>query len=69
MGPKTQNLQVQLKLTADWAEFLRANSNLPGPRANLELAEAVFQEGDRTSLSCFWHRIRRMSARIPPKFL
>jgi len=29
-----------------WPEYLRANSGLPGPRGNIELAQAVADEGD-----------------------
>lgn len=31
---------------SDWSGFLRAHSGLPGPRANLELLQAVADEGD-----------------------
>jgi len=34
-----------LKHLADWDPFLLANSGLPGPRGNLELAQAVADEG------------------------
>jgi HEAT repeat protein len=33
-------------LDGDWRPFLLAQSGLPGPRANLELVEAVADEGD-----------------------
>ena len=33
-----------------WPTYLRQNSGLPGPRANLELAQAAAEEGDR---DCF----------------
>ena len=33
-----------------WADFLTEHSGLPGPRGNLELAQAVADEGD---LGCF----------------
>jgi hypothetical protein len=36
----------QLRYLDDWLPFLQASSNLPGPRANLELAHAVAQEAD-----------------------
>jgi hypothetical protein len=39
--------QLRAMPRGSWWEFLRANSNLPGPRGNLELAEAVAAEGDR----------------------
>jgi hypothetical protein len=32
----------------EWIRYLRRNSGLPGPRANLELAQAVADEGDET---------------------
>src|SRR5215207_1002347 len=34
--------------SAEWIPYLRRNSGLPGPRANLELAQAVADEGDET---------------------
>jgi hypothetical protein len=36
----------ELRATTDWDAFLLANSGLPGPRGNLELAQAVAAEGD-----------------------
>ena len=35
-----------LKSLTDWEEYLRSESNLPGPRGNLELVAAVVAEGD-----------------------
>jgi hypothetical protein len=35
-----------LKGLSDWEPFLMAESGLPGPRGNLELAQAVFCEGN-----------------------
>jgi hypothetical protein len=35
---------------ADWVRYLSENSGLPGPRANLELAQAVADEADRAQL-------------------
>jgi hypothetical protein len=40
MGKKEEYISVLGKLT-DWDEYLLKNSNLPGPRANLELLYAV----------------------------
>lgn len=37
-----------LKTRPDWDDFLRAESGLPGPRGNLELAYAVAAGGDET---------------------
>jgi hypothetical protein len=41
----------QLRDVAHWDAFLRAESRLPGPRANLELAHAVAVEGDAVHFS------------------
>lgn len=38
--------RAQLRQLADWETFLRQESRLPGPRSNLELAQAVADEGD-----------------------
>ncbi|WP_226846855.1 hypothetical protein [Dehalogenimonas etheniformans] len=35
-----------MKQIPDWEPFLLAHSGLPGPRGNLELAAAVFEEGN-----------------------
>ena len=37
--------QEKLRELDDWFEFLLQECNLPGPRANLELAQAVAEEG------------------------
>jgi hypothetical protein len=42
---KVDLYREQLIALKDWREFLLANSNLPGPRSNLELAEAFGEEG------------------------
>jgi hypothetical protein len=36
----------QLAGLADWEPYLREHSGLPGPRANLELVQAVADLGD-----------------------
>jgi hypothetical protein len=38
--------RAALRALDDWEPYILANSNLPGPRANLELAYAVMEEGD-----------------------
>lgn len=43
---KVAEYKMTLKTLADWDHFLLEESRLPGPRANLELAEAVAEEGD-----------------------
>lgn len=44
---KIDNYRQRLKSLDDWIPFLLAESNLPGPRGNLELAHAVAEEGNR----------------------
>jgi len=43
---KVDEYRKILKGLVDWDQYLIDESGLPGPRANLELAEAVSQEGD-----------------------
>lgn len=43
---KVENYRKTLRSLDKWDEFLLRESNLPGPRANLELAYAVGAEGD-----------------------
>jgi hypothetical protein len=45
MGKVEEYRQV-LRQTAGWEGFLLRESRLPGPRANIELAQAVVEEGD-----------------------
>ncbi len=39
--------RIQLRQLPAWEEYLRQESHLPGPRANLELLQAVVEVGDR----------------------
>jgi hypothetical protein len=43
---KVTDYRETLRNLADWDQYLLAESCLPGPRANLELIEAVAAEGD-----------------------
>lgn len=43
---KIDDYRQTLRELQDWDAFLLEHSNLPGPRANLELARAVAMEGD-----------------------
>ena len=43
-----------LRALPDWDEYLKRESRLPGPRGNLELAQAVAEEGDKV---IFLHKI------------
>jgi hypothetical protein len=45
MPTKTDSYRAQLRSLRGWESFLLAESNLPGPRANLELAQAAADEG------------------------
>jgi hypothetical protein len=50
VGDRTTRYREQLRSLDDWEPFLREHSGLPGPRANLELAAAVAEEGDAERL-------------------
>ena len=43
---KVAHYRQVLRALDDWDAFLRRESGLPGPRANLELVQAVAEEGD-----------------------
>lgn len=45
MTSKVEFYRSELRARTDWDEYLMAQSGLPGPRGNLELAEAVVEEG------------------------
>jgi HEAT repeat protein len=47
---KEDEYRNALRRLDDWEPFLLAHSGLPGPRANLELASAVADEGDEATL-------------------
>jgi len=44
---KSEEYRAKLQTLASWDTFLLKESGLPGPRGNLELAQAVAEEGDR----------------------
>jgi hypothetical protein len=44
---KIEDYQQTLRTLHDWVPFLKKNSGLPGPRGNLELAQAVAGIGDQ----------------------
>jgi hypothetical protein len=44
---KISEYQSKLRSLADWDEYLLKESGLPGPRGNIELAQAVAGEGNR----------------------
>jgi hypothetical protein len=45
---KVETYCQKLKQLKDWEPFLLKESGLPGPRGNIELAQAVVEEGDET---------------------
>lgn len=55
MGARVDGYRAELRVLADWEPYLKKHSGLPGPRANLELVEAVGDEADAD-------RLWRMSA-------
>jgi hypothetical protein len=50
VGARTTEYRERLRSLDDWESFLLDHSGLPGPRANLELAAAVAEEGDADRL-------------------
>ncbi len=55
MGKRVEVYRAELRALRDWEPYLRKHSGLPGPRANLELVQAVGDEADAD-------RLWRMSA-------
>lgn len=51
MMRKVDMYKAILKDLANWDQYLLRESGLPGPRANLELLEAVFQLGDEETFT------------------
>ena len=51
MSGKAEQHRAELRSRSDWEPYLKANSGLPGPRANLELVRAV---GDEASEDVLW---------------
>src|SRR5262245_33120405 len=47
MATKTEQYRDTLRTLSDWEPFLLQSSGLPGPRGNLELAQAVAEEGSK----------------------
>ena len=48
---KVETYREHLRQMCDWESFLRAESHLPGPRGNLELARVAADEGDATQFA------------------
>ena len=52
MGERAEAYRVELRKLKSWEPYLKKHSGLPGPRANLELVQAVGDEADADRL---WH--------------
>jgi hypothetical protein len=50
MGERADVYRVELRALKDWEPYLKKHSGLPGPRANLELVQAVGDEADADRL-------------------
>jgi hypothetical protein len=47
---RVEQYRAELRRLSEWEAYLKKNSGLPGPRANLELVEAVGEEADAERL-------------------
>lgn len=59
---RSDEYRRELRKREDWEPFLLEHSGLPGPRANLELMQAVVEEG---STSCFLTLLEQTPERAP----
>ena len=67
---KVEDYRKILETLDNWEPFLLAQSGLPGPRGNLELAQAVFLEGDEALFERFLaYDPLRAPANSPGEFL
>jgi hypothetical protein len=67
---KIDEYRQTLQNLADWDEYLLSSSGLPGPRGNLELAQAVAALGDRQLFARFReYDPQRAPANTPQEFL
>jgi hypothetical protein len=70
MMRKAERYRQVLSNLAEWDSFLLEESGLPGPRGNLELAQAVADEGDEeTFLRFAAYDSRRAPTNSPYEFL
>jgi hypothetical protein len=67
---KIEEYRQNLQESSDWFAYLKENSNLPGPRGNLELAYAAAQEGDEAFfIACLEHTPEQAPENTPECFL
>jgi hypothetical protein len=50
MAPRVDGYRKELRSLKDWEPYLQKHSGLPGPKANLELVQAVGEEADADRL-------------------
>src|ERR1700681_4654408 len=50
MASRVDGYRAELRQLKDWEPYLKKHSGLPGPRANLELVQAVGDEADADRL-------------------
>lgn len=68
--PKTAQYREKLSAVDDWDSYLLENSGLPGPRGNIELAQAVAEEGDEKLFRRYLtYDAERAPANTPEEFL
>jgi hypothetical protein len=67
---KIDQYRAHLQQMCDWESYLRGESRLPGPRANLELARAAADEGDAAQFTA-WLALDAIAApaNTPAEFL
>ncbi len=67
---KSDDYRRQLREIHDWEPYLLEHSGLPGPRGNLELANAVAEEGSRALFERFiTYDVARAPTNDPHEFL
>ena len=67
---KVDSYREVLRALEDWGDFLLQESRLPGPRANLELAHAVAEEGDEKLFErCLSFDAQKAPTNSPYEFL
>jgi len=59
---KADDYRAKLRSLTEWDDYLLAESGLPGPRGNLELAQAVADEGDP---ALFWRYLEYSADQAP----
>lgn len=66
---KAERYRSILRNLDDWDDYLLNESGLPGPRANLELLEAVVEEGDEEKFSHFLSYLQQPTDGTAAEFL